>query len=113
MVTSSGVTSRKRKDTRAESWVGTASAASRRSGIRLTAGLGLHRGQQLAERPSHDPRDLHLGDPEPAADLVLVQVLLEPELEDAALALVELGVLGGELSLDRVVARLGLGRASR
>ena len=43
-----------------------------------------------------------------SADLVLVQVLSEAQLQDAALALVERRVLGGELRLDRVIARLGL-----
>jgi hypothetical protein len=62
--------------------------------------------EELAERPAHDPRDLHLGDPEQVADLVLVQVPLEAKLQDAALALLERGVLGGELGLHRVVAGL-------
>src|SRR5204862_7761056 len=66
----------------------------------------LHRIEELAKRPAHDPRDLHLGDAEAAADLVLVQVLLEAQPEHPSLALVERRALGGELGLDSVIAGL-------
>ena len=56
--------------------------------------VALNRDEQLAECPAHDPRDLHLGDTETAADLVLVQVVLEPELENAPLTVIQRGPLG-------------------
>src|SRR4051794_29890538 len=66
--------------------------------------LRLYGIQQLAKRLPHDPRDLHLRDAKPAADLVLVQVLLETETKHRALPVGQRGALGGELSLDPVVA---------
>ena len=60
------------------------------------AAIALHGYEELAERAAHDPRDLHLGDPQAAPDLVLVQVLLEAKPENTALALVERSFLGGE-----------------
>ena len=62
--------------------------------------------EELAKRLPHDPRDLHLGNPEAAADLALLEVVLEAKPKHGALALCELGSLGRELNLDPLIAGL-------
>src|SRR3954453_13724881 len=42
---------------------------------------------QLLDRPSQEPGHVHLGDPEPLADLRLREVAAEAQREDLALAL--------------------------
>src|SRR6478735_7556085 len=62
--------------------------------------------QQLLKRPSHDPRDLHLGDADAISDLVLGQALVEAHLQNAPLPLRERCVGCGSLYLDGLVAPL-------
>src|SRR5437870_61009 len=71
---------------------------------RAPLALSPHRLEQLVERLAHDPRDLHLGDAEATADLVLIQVVLEAKSQDGALARVQGRLGGGELGLDPVIA---------
>src|SRR4051812_15172714 len=47
------------------------------------------RRRQLGDRAADDPRDLHLGDPDDLADLLLGHVLLEPQAQHVLLALVQ------------------------
>src|SRR6266545_396912 len=68
--------------------------------------IPLHRLENLLKRLAHDPRDLHLGNAEAAADLTLLQVVLETKPKHGALALCERGFLGGELDLHLVIAFL-------
>src|SRR5262245_10687859 len=46
-------------------------------------------GAEVAQDAAEDPGHLHLGDPDLLADLRLGPVLAEPEVEDAAVPLVE------------------------
>src|SRR6185369_9087394 len=86
-------------------------ATARSPVTQASAGVAARR-RQLGDRPADDPRDLHLGDADDLADLLLREVLLEAQPQHAALALVEAleqardrrAVLGpGQLGVQRAV----------